>query len=130
QRARRRTLSGPPDRGDRQETTWLSFTADTTERHSLSGMPRSGPLGFLPDEIPPDRPRRFAPKYQRGRDGAETGNAIDDPLEIFRRRNEHLEHEAVVARHAMDLDDVGNLAEPLQAGLDVLMRGAQAHQRH
>ena len=48
----------------------------------------------------------FAAEHERRRRRAEAGDAIHDRLQVFGRWNEYLEHEAILAGHAMDLYNV------------------------
>lgn len=61
---------------------------------------------------------------------SKASNSVHDRFQVLRRRHEHLEHEAILARHPVGFDDVRNLTELLQAGFDVLVRGSQPYQCH
>jgi hypothetical protein len=70
-------------------------------------------------EQPPQRSARGAPigfalvrgENDRGRHGAELGDPVDDRLELNHVADDDLDLEAIVARDAVALDDLGHCFE-------------------
>src|ERR1700742_2086724 len=71
-------------------------------------------------------PRHGAGLDDRGRRLAVGGEAIDDLLEVLDRAHVELHVEAVLAGHAVALDDLGSVLRDLRDGRNLARRGPHA----
>lgn len=72
-----------------------------------------------------DRLRRVTAQDERGSDGAEPGDAVDQRFQTFGTGRVDVDKEAVLAGEAVEADDLRDGGEMVERGRDPGVRGTQ-----